>query len=244
MPKKYIVFDLDETLGTFVQLGIFKDTLEATFETALTQRAFNDLCKAFIKSFRPNLIQILKTIQRYKNTSRDIYLVIYTNNIGPKSWTIQIKTFLEDQLHEPGLFDHIIGGYIDMNNQRTELCRTTMAKLPADIRRCIGSPQDAKYLFFDDQHHPKMIDQNVTYIKSKPYRYEYTHLEMIRQFLQTNLAKYLLQHYQNPQPFSERFANELAQSRYNPKPITQNELNVDIAITKQMQQHIDEFLAN
>ena len=102
-------------------------------------------------------------------------MVIYTNNIGPKSWTVQIKTFLEEQLQEPGLFDHIIGGYIDMNNRRSELCRTTMAKLPSDIRRCIGSPQDAKYLFFDDQHHPEMIHHNVTYIKSKPYHYEYTY---------------------------------------------------------------------
>ena len=242
MPKKYIVFDLDETLGTFVQLGIFKDALESTFETALTQRAFNELCQAFIKLFRPNLLQILKIIQQYKKTSRDIYLVIYTNNIGPKSWTVQIKTFLEDQLQEPGLFDYIIGGYIDMNNKRTELCRTTMAKLPADIRRCIGSPQNAKYLFFDDQHHPEMIHRDVTYIKSKPYRYEYTHREMIRQFLQTGLAKYLLQHYKNPQLFTERFAQELSRSRYYPKPITQNELDIDVVITKQMQHHLEEFL--
>lgn len=243
MPKKYIVFDLDETLGTFVQLGIFKDALEATFEIALTQQAFNELCQAFIKSFRPNLLQILKTIQQHKKPSRDVYLVIYTNNIGPKSWTVQIKTFLEDQLQEPGLFDHIIGGYIDMNNQRNELCRTTMAKLPADIRRCIGSPLDAKYIFFDDQDHPEMIQHNVTYIKSKPYRYEYTHREMIRQFLQTGLAKFLLQHYKNPQSFPERFAQELFRSRYYPKPITQNELDVDVAITKQMYNHIQEFLA-
>lgn len=242
MPNKYIVFDLDETLGTFVQLGIFKDALEITFKTALTQRAFNELCQAFIKSFRPNLLQILKTIQQYKKTSHNIYLVIYTNNVGPKSWTVQIKTFLEDQLQEPGLFDYIIGGYIDMNNQRTELCRTTMAKLPADIRRCIGSPQDAKYLFFDDQHHPEMIHHNITYIRSKPYRYEYTYREMIRQFLQTKLANFLLQNYKNPQQFTERFAIELSKSTYYPKPITQNELNVDVTITKQMHHYIEEFL--
>ena len=29
---KHIIFDLDETLGTFVQLGIFKDALETTFK--------------------------------------------------------------------------------------------------------------------------------------------------------------------------------------------------------------------
>lgn len=243
MPKKYIVFDLDETLGTFVQLGIFKDALEATFEIALTQQAFNELCQAFIKSFRPNLLQILKTIQQHKKTSDDIYLVIYTNNIGPKSWTVQIKTFLEDQLQESGLFDYIIGGYIDMYDQRTELCRTTMAKLPADIRRCIGSPQDAKYLFFDDQHHPEMIHRDVTYIKIKPYRYEYTHREMIRQFLQTKLAKFLLQYYNNPELFSERFALELSRSNHYPKPITQNELDVDVIITKQMHNHVEKFLA-
>ena len=190
---------------------------QINFEIALTQQAFNELCEAFIKSFRPNLLQILKTIQQHKKTSRDIYLVIYTNNIGPKSWTVQIKTFLEDQLQEPGLFDYIIGGYIDMNNQRTELCRTTMAKLISDIQ-CLN----AEYLFFDDQNHPQMIHKNVTYIKSKPYRYEYTHREMIQQFLRTNL-KYLLKHYRILNYFL-KFAKNLARAGYNPKPITQNEL--------------------
>lgn len=244
MPKKYIVFDLDETLGTFVQLGIFKDALESTFETALTQKAFNELCQAFIKLFRPNLLQLLKKIQQYKKKSRDVFLVIYTNNIGPKSWTIQIKTFLEDQLQEPNLFDYVICGYIDMHNQRTELCRTTIAKVPSDIRRCIGSPINAKYIFFDDQNHPEMIHKDVTYIKSKPYRYNYIYNDMIQNFLRTDLAKYLLQQYKNSHPFSERFAKELAKIRYYPKQITQNELDVDIAITKQMQHYLEEFMKN
>ena len=90
---------------------------------------------------------------------------------------------------------------------------------------------------------PQMIHSNVTYIKSKPYHYEYTYREMIQQFLQTGLANFLLQHYKNPQPFSERFAQELSRSRYYPKPITQNELDVDVAITKQMHNHVLEFLA-
>ena len=61
---------------------------------------------------------------------------------------------------------------------------------------------------------------------------------MIQQFLQTGLANYLLQHYKNPQPFPERFAQELSKSRYYPKPITQNELDVDMAVTKQMHHYI------
>ena len=241
MPKKYIIFDLDETLGTFVQLGIFKDALETTFKINITQPAFNELCTAFIKSFRPNLLQILKTI---KKKSNGLYLLIYTNNIGPKIWTIQIKTFLEEALKEPGLFDYVIGGYIDMHNKRTELCRTTLSKLPADIRRCIGSPIDAKYLFFDDQHHPEMIHSNVTYIKSKPYKYVYTNPEMIQEFLKTNFAKHLLRHYRNPQIFLEKLAKELVRARYHPKPITQNELDIDVVITKQMIHHIHQFIAN
>ena len=73
-----------------------------------------------------------------------------------------------------------------------------------------------------------MIHRDVTYIKSKPYRYEYTHREMIRQFLQTKLAKFLLQYYNNPELFSERFALELSRSNHYPKPITQNELDVEV----------------
>ena len=131
-----------------------------------------------------------------------------------------------------------------MHNKRTELCRTTLSKLPADIRRCIGSPIDAKYLFFDDQHHPEMIHSNVTYIKSKPYKYVYTNPEMIQEFLKTNFAKHLLRHYRNPQIFLEKLAKELVRARYHPKPITQNELDIDVVITKQMIHHIHQFIAN
>ena len=66
---------------------------------------------------------------------------------------------------------------------------------------------------------------------------------MLPTFLQTGLAKFLLQYYKNPELFSERFAQELSRSKHYPKPITQNELDVDVIITKQMHNHVKKFLA-
>jgi hypothetical protein len=81
----YVIFDLDETLGHFVQLGIINDMIEQYYKQQLSQEAFNKLCDVFIDYFRPGIFLVLRYIKRKKIKNNRIKVVIYTNNNGPKS---------------------------------------------------------------------------------------------------------------------------------------------------------------
>ena len=62
MPKScnIVVFDLDETLGHFVELGMFQDCLEHWLGKSLTQREFNQMLDLYPEFLRPHIIPILK----------------------------------------------------------------------------------------------------------------------------------------------------------------------------------------
>jgi len=61
-----IVFDLDETLGHFVQLGIFCDILEKYNKRKLTTNEFNELMDIFPEFIRPNILKILLYLKKKK----------------------------------------------------------------------------------------------------------------------------------------------------------------------------------
>ena len=54
---KYVVFDLDETLGYFTELGIFWDSLKSVLKN-LNQNEFNKFV-IYIKNFRPGIFSII-----------------------------------------------------------------------------------------------------------------------------------------------------------------------------------------
>ena len=89
--EKVVVFDLDETLGHFVQLGIFQDVIEKTLDITLNDDAFFELLDLYPEFLRPNIMNILKLICGKKKQNICGKLLIYTNNQGPKEWAIKIK---------------------------------------------------------------------------------------------------------------------------------------------------------
>ena len=62
MPDKYIVFDLDETLGYFTEIGIIWNCLKTSYNIS-GQRYFDKLCETFEKEyFRPGIFKALNYI--------------------------------------------------------------------------------------------------------------------------------------------------------------------------------------
>ena len=66
--KKIVVFDMDETLGCFVQLGMFTDILEHNIKRKLTNEEFNILMDLFPLYQRPNILSILNYIKQQKTS--------------------------------------------------------------------------------------------------------------------------------------------------------------------------------
>ena len=101
MTKKYIVFDLDETLGNFVQLGIFCDAIENMFQVHLTQQAFNEICDTFTHFFRPNLLNMLEVIQYEEN------IILISNSLSCPKLPIISQTQLLQFILSPLFYKEV-----------------------------------------------------------------------------------------------------------------------------------------
>ena len=62
--NKIVVFDMDETLGYFIELGMFWDALSGfikkeNLNILINQKLFNSVLDLFPEFLRPNIINIL-----------------------------------------------------------------------------------------------------------------------------------------------------------------------------------------
>lgn len=162
---KYVVFDLDETLGYFTELSIIWNCLQ-TVMNLHTQKQFHNLCKVFESDFfRPG---IFRTMRYLRDNRHRVKVVLYTNNTGSMTWLKMILSYMENKVGAPGLFETIVPGYIP--HGPANQMRSSYNKTYEEIRRCANIPANAKVIFFDDQEHPGMLNKNVTYIKVKPHK--------------------------------------------------------------------------
>ena len=178
--SKIVVFDLDETLGYFVEFGMFWDALKHYYKDkdkdndkdipVFNQSLFNKLLDLYPEFTRPNILNILNYLKRKKNNKFCHKLMIYTNNQGPPEWAQHIKGYFEDKLNF-ALFDQIIGAF-KVNGKHVELLRTTHMKTHEDFISCTKIPETTQICFIDDVFHPGMSNDNIYYIHIKPYTYD------------------------------------------------------------------------
>jgi hypothetical protein len=193
--KKLIVFDLDETIGHFEEFGRFIDGLAALSEGGkfkyhhknnafehITQKHFNELMDLYPEFFRPHIFTVFKDLAKKKKGNKNLKVAIYTNNMGPRSWTIQIKKYIEHKIKNK-LFDKIITGYRPHEKGN---CRSTHSKTHKDLIKCTKLPKNTSIVFFDDQYHPKMKHDNIHYVHLVPYARSIKFLEMINRFIKAN----------------------------------------------------------
>ena len=189
MPRcktKAVVFDLDDTIGHFEQLSIFLHGLEQGI-VGFKQRGeyFTKILDMFPKFFRPGIIDSLKLLKKRKQRDKCLKVIIYTNNNGPRAWTLAIKNYLEKKIKYK-IFDRIITKY---NRHSLVNCRTTHNKTHTDLIRCTNLPKQSRILFLDDQYHELMNHKNIQYLKLAPYHYRLSPDIMINRFLHSSIGK-------------------------------------------------------
>jgi len=188
--SKIVVFDLDETLGYFVEFGMLWDSIKSyidTFNIATepNQELFNKCLHLFPEFLRPNILDILKYLKRKKQKNHCSKLMVYTNNQGPKSWATFIVKYFEDKLQYK-LFDKIISAF-KVNGQHVELCRTTHLKTHSDFIRCTMVPENTQICFLDDVYYPDMKHDRIYYINVKPYIYDIELETLIQRLIDSNI---------------------------------------------------------
>ena len=107
---KVVVFDLDETLGQFIELGMFCDAIEHYNKRKLDFDEFYQIVEIFPEFIRPNILKILLYLKSKKQRGQCNKILIYTNNQGPKEWAENIKKYFEKKL-DYKLFDQVIAAY-------------------------------------------------------------------------------------------------------------------------------------
>ena len=191
------VFDLDKTIGYFTQISIFMEGIEEFIGRKLKRNDFFKLLDLYPEIFRPGIFNTFNYLMRLKKHNKCVKILIYTNNIGPKSWVHDIRKYIERKLHYR-LFDRTIAAW-KVRGIIYEKCRTTHNKTPKDLIKCGKLKQNCKIVFFDDQRHLDMFNKNIFYRPLDGYRRDILFENMITTFLHSKLAHLLKKN--KPQEF-------------------------------------------
>jgi hypothetical protein len=238
--KRIVVLDVDETIGYFVELGIFCDALtqSAWNNDAAAQYAhFNHLMDAYPEFLRPSILDILQFLKRKKDANECCGVMVYTNNNGPRAWVEHIIKYMESKLGAP-LFDQIVAAF-KVNGKVIEMGRTTHDKTYDDLLRCTQLPSNVEVCFLDDQMHSHMEHGQVYYIHVKPYVHQLSVQTLTDRFMQshalrstTRMGAADLRH--RVSGFMQRFS-----ATHVPKDPMEQE--IDRIISKKIMEHLNEF---
>jgi len=214
--SKIVVFDLDETLGNFVEFGMFCDALENHIGKKLSNEEFFETLDIF-----PEFLQ---------------KIMIYTNNQGPKSWAEKIGYYFDHKIGKK-IFDQIIAAF-KVHGKVVEICRTSHDKSVKDLLKCTRIPSETQICFLDDQYHPLMKHSNVYYINVKPYTYNMKFQDMAERYYdKMNIQG-------NKDMFMKSIVGYMKQFSFTFVAKDEIEEKVDEVISKKIILHLEDFFNN
>ena len=245
-PDKIVVFDVDETLGYFTQLGIFWDALNVYYKNygddagilksqQTQQDLFNTLIDIYPEILRVNILAILNYLKRKKEKKKCKHIMIYTNNHALKDWINLIINYFHEKINYK-LFDRVIRAF-KVNGKIIEMCRSTYEKTTGDLFNCTKIPHNSQICFLDDVYYSNMVDENVYYIKLKPYTYNLPFQQMIQRFIVSKYGKRI--------PDENSFIDFMTTfiARYNFVYVKKNEKDyeLDKIVSKKIMIHLQTF---
>ena len=248
--SKVIVFDLDETIGSFGDLDIlWRGLLEYAimnnyFTFNDTQENFNELFDLYPEFLRYGILNILDFLYYKKVKGECDKVYIYTNNQLQKQWTNMIIQYLENKQNVEGLFDDFICAF-KINKQIIDPRRTTNNKTYNELIRCLLVPKKTEICFIDNTYYGKMKNEKVYYIQPKPYYHKMKTYEIINRFISSNYVNLC-----NTTITRSILKTECSDFLYewfiknkslNTSVKSDNEVEIDLAVSKQMMYHIREF---
>jgi len=239
LSNKVVVFDLDETLGYFLELGVFWEALllYVKQDNILTQEIFNKVLDLYPEFIRPNIYAILKYLKRQKTSGLCRSVMIYTNNTGPPEWVHFIKNYIHAKL-EYNLFDQVIGAF-KVNGVIFEICRTTTEKTKDDFIRCTKLPENIEICFIDNEYHEDMNQHDIYYIKVNTYIHALKLNVMIDRFISNQVSKIFVQNRADFVRFATTYMNRYS-GIYNIIK-SKEEYEIDKIVSKQLMVLLQSF---
>jgi hypothetical protein len=241
--QKIIVFDLDETLGSFGDLYILWTGLQKihSFEKETIQEDFNTILDLYPEFLRCGILYMLEYLYNKKKQGECNKLFIYTNNICNPPWVELIIEYLNKTLKIKGdLFDKIISAF-KINNKIVEVSRTKREKTCSDLIRCALLPKNTEICFVDDTYHRDMLNEKVYYIQPHPYYHGISTESIIKRFMLSDYGSDFIRKQKMDDTFYEYIHDWFY---FHIKPVlaankTVHEIN--IFVSQKMMYHIKEF---
>jgi len=227
---KVIAFDLDETLGSFMDLEILWNIL-ITININLNQYFFNKLLDLYPEFVRYGIIPILEYLYQKKLSEECSHIYIYTNNQCSQLWTEMICNYFNYKLNIPDntpLFDRLILAF-KINDIPVELARTTHDKTHSDFIRCTLLPKSTQICFIDNSYFPNMKNERVYYIQPRLYQHNLSFDEIIQRIIKSNLGINITE-----------FMKLINLNNHNAIEKKQNR-NYDIYVAQKIMYHIKDF---
>jgi len=233
---KAIVFDLDETIGHFSNLRQLNNAFEELLERPLKQLEFNELLNLYPEFLRPGIVTILEFLEYKKEQGGLHKAYLYTNNQCGKEWVDKISTYIDTKIKSHSkLFDDTIYAF-KIKNKVIDFRRTTNNKTHEDFIKCTMLKDTTTELcFIDDNKYLRMCNDNVYYIRPRPYVHSMTKEEIIIRLMENTPVSVA--------PVNRellfRTLNKYCSGIENGDP---QKLANDIDITKKMMYHVREYL--
>ena len=181
--QKVIVFDLDETLGSFGDLYILWAGILHIYPE---YSKFNSLLDLYPEFIRYGVYSILRFLYHKKKSGECSKIYIYTNNQCPNKWVSYVLQYFQYKLNIEELFDNVIGAF-KIKNKRIEISRTSHSKSYQDFIRCTLLPASTEICFIDDTEYEKMKNDKIYYICPQSYIHSLSVQEIITRITCSNL---------------------------------------------------------
>ena len=246
--KKVIVFDLDETIGSFGELYILWNILQ---NYGGNYHLFDELLDLYPEFLRHGILNILEFLYHKKTSGECSRIFIYTNNqcrnvssilslsesdsnLEHFSWVQLICVYLKKKIGaKTDIFDKIIGAF-KIDGQIVEFSRTTTHKTLGDFGRCAVIPKGTEICFIDNTYYPNMVCDRVYYIKPLSYTHCLPPSEIINRFSNSALYKDL-------DKSIDPDLDSCLQRAFQNKRVNDSNLETDLAISQKLMYYLKEF---
>lgn len=243
--NKVLIFDFDETLGSFGNLhklwvGLNQFNLNLRDSEKNEQDYFNDILDLYPEFLRYGILNILEYLYLKKKKGHCDNIYIYTNNNCIPSWIKYITNYFKYKLNfKEDLFDKIIYAF-KINNKIVEIARTTRDKTYNDFINCTLLPKTTEICFIDNTFYNNMLNEKVYYIQPRAYYHNISTNTIIERFIYSNIGTKIINNLQNEEKdvFHE-FLYDWFGSETPPKYVSNIETHIFIA--QKLMYHIKEF---
>ena len=240
---KVVVFDLDETIGSFSDLyliwtaifntGIYKGPTNPQ----IIQTIFNELLDLYPEFLRYGILHILDFIRTKIQNGESHFIYLYTNNQcnfvacsdsrddtppSPTEWVEMIIVYLNMKIGAANtIFAKPICAF-KIGSRIIEPLRESRRKTHSDLLKCTVLPKNTEICFIDDAYHSQMVHNKVYYVQPPPYVHELSQTAIIDRFIVSALYTKLNNlHYENT-CFESAFITNMSTSTKLPVSLSRN----------------------